>query len=333
MGSPVSLFPTYRQAENRVTNYCLLVLRLLYEENPKLLSEVLARLTGDESLGNRIGVQFQQQVRKGSSVPDGVILQPPVTIYIETKNFDWFHDGQLARHLQALHEETPGAKVLLALGPFDDHDLDGRFAHVRDLCRERFHDVTFHACTFEDFWSALESTTDSIEVSANLKGLLAEFREFLDAADLLPTWKYRLDVVNCATLPADVLDGNVYMCPATGGAYAHQRAMYFGMYRNKRVEKIARIDAVVDVLEEDTAHLRWKNVDVAETELIQRAIQKVRDLRGEYPTRVFLLGELHDTDFRRVGPPMRHTKQYFDVQKYGAQSAADLAKALHGKTW
>jgi hypothetical protein len=41
MGKQVSLFSGYGQKENRTTNYCLLMLKLIYEENPKYLSEVI----------------------------------------------------------------------------------------------------------------------------------------------------------------------------------------------------------------------------------------------------------------------------------------------------
>ena len=39
MGKTISLFSGYSQKENRTTNYCLLALRMIYEENPKFLSE------------------------------------------------------------------------------------------------------------------------------------------------------------------------------------------------------------------------------------------------------------------------------------------------------
>lgn len=40
MGAPITLFSGYSHGENRTTNYCLLVLKMLYEENPKLLGEI-----------------------------------------------------------------------------------------------------------------------------------------------------------------------------------------------------------------------------------------------------------------------------------------------------
>jgi hypothetical protein len=54
-------------------------------------------------------------------------------------------------------------------------------------------------------------------------------------------------VVNCAGVSEDVIDGKVYMCPASGGVYSHARCKFFGMYRNKRVERVALIEAVVDI--------------------------------------------------------------------------------------
>ena len=106
MGRPITIFARFAQRENQTTNYCLLVLKMLYEENPKLLGEALGNLLGAD-VGNKVGVVFQQQERKGSSVPDGLIIQAPISIYIETKSFDWFYDSQLANHLDALDKETP----------------------------------------------------------------------------------------------------------------------------------------------------------------------------------------------------------------------------------
>ena len=79
MSKPITLFSGYTQRENRVTNYWLLVLKMLYEENPRYLGEVLSALVG-EDIADKIGVTFRQQERKASSTPDGLILQPAVTV-------------------------------------------------------------------------------------------------------------------------------------------------------------------------------------------------------------------------------------------------------------
>lgn len=44
MGKPISLFTDYSQSENRVTNYCGLMMKLIYEESPRRFSELIDNL-------------------------------------------------------------------------------------------------------------------------------------------------------------------------------------------------------------------------------------------------------------------------------------------------
>lgn len=331
MSKQISLFSGYSQRENRVTNYCLLVMKMLYEENPKYLGEVLAALVG-EDLSSHVGVSFRQQERRESSIPDGLIVQHPLTIYIETKNYDWFYDEQLENHLAALDKEVTGQKVLLALCNFESDDRD-RFSGVRTVCDEKYRNsILFRAVTFEDLVGALEIPG----LPKNLADAITDFRGFLDEEDLLPSWRQWLDVVNCAGLPEDVTEGGVYMCPAEGGAYRHGRSRFFGMYRSKHVELVAEIEAIVDVdLEGGVLSLKWKNVEGSDADFEQRAKTKVRDLRPiEGPTRIFLLGPLFETDFRKDSPGgMQSSKRYFNIASLQAQNANELAQCLKNRLW
>src|ERR1017187_5958202 len=190
MSRAISLFSGYSQGENRTTNYCLLLLKMLYEENPKFLAEVMTTLVGEE-LGDQIGVRFRQQVRKGSTIPDGLVLQPAFTIYIETKNWDWFYDEQLAQHLAALDSEDRGLKVLVALSNFESEERE-KFANVRDLCASRYKgSIIFKEVSFEDFVLALKLP----HLPKNLDDAVTEFRLYLDEQGLLPSWERRLDEV------------------------------------------------------------------------------------------------------------------------------------------
>lgn len=330
MSKPITLFSGYSQRENRVTNYCLLVLKMLYEENPKYLGEVLSSLVGEDVSG-KIGVDFRQQERKVASIPDGLIIQSPITVYIETKNFDWFYDAQLEAHLKALATESPGLNLLLALGNFESATAT-RFAKIQTLCRDHYSSkVSFAAASFEDFLTAL----DVQGLPKNLSDAIADLRDFLDEEDLLPSWQRYLDVVNCAGLPEDILVGGVYMCPATGGAYNHSRCKYFGMYRQKRVERVALIEAVVDVELGVDENLKWSNVDREPKQLCELARKKVTELRpDEGPTRIFVLGPLYETDFQKDSPGgMMGSKRYFDISGLQVKTAEQLADALKGKQW
>jgi len=330
MGRPVSLFSGYNQRENRTTNYCLLLLKMLYEENPKFFAQVLGALAG-EDFGTRIGVRFQQQEGKALSTPDGLISQQALSIYIETKESDWFDDDQLAKHLEALHGEAPGLKLLLALSAEFNSEPDQRFQAVQALCHERYkNSILFKAVTFEDLIQALQLD----HMPKNLADAVGEFRGYLDEQNLLRSWERWLDVVNCATIPEDLLVHGVYMCPATGGPYTHGRCRYLGMYRNKRVERIAEIEAVVDVESDDKATIKWRNAPGTTNQFVARAQEKARVRPEERPLRVFILGPLHETDFRKDSPGgMQSSKQYFPIASLNAKSAAELADALRGKAW
>lgn len=331
MGKPIGLFSGYTGKENRITNYCLLVLKMLYEESPKFLAEALSGLI-DYDISDHIGAIFRQQEKRHKTIPDGLITQKSFTVYIETKNSDCFRDEQLENYLLALNKEAEGLKVLIALGKVEDLD-ERRFNDIRKVCEQNYRNtILFAAVSFEDFVEALKIE----HLSKNLLDTIMELRNHLDEEELLPAWQNWLDVVNCARLPEDVIEKNVYRCPAEGGAYSHRRCKYFGMYRNKCVEKIALIKAVVDVESTDNARVLWKNVPEESEEFLKNvAKEKVALLKPDTdPTRIFLLDQLYPTDFRKdTSGGMRGNKQYFDISVLKPEDAEELARALTGRTW
>ncbi|GAB4176710.1 MAG: hypothetical protein Fur006_07860 [Coleofasciculaceae cyanobacterium] len=329
MSGNITLFSGYSQKENRTTNYCLLMLKMLYEENPKFLSEVISSLT-DEQVGDYVGVKFTQQQRRALSIPDGLIRQRPFTIYIETKQYDWFYDDQLERHLEELNQEE-GLKILIALGNFE-YLSETRFQKIDKLCRNIYgNSIVFAAVAFEDFVAAIQA----IQLSKNVADAVKDFKGYLDEQGLLPTWQNYLDVVNCARLAHEIIEGGAYICPAEGGNYNHSRCKYFGLYREKRVEYVALIRAVVDVISDTTASLRWKNTEETDAELIQNAKSILQKFRPrDYPHRVFVLSKVYKTNFvKDTKGGMFESKRYFDISNLGVKSAEELAKALEGKTW
>jgi hypothetical protein len=336
MSENITLFSGYNFLENRNTNYCLLVLKSLYEENPKYLGEVLQYLLGDdlgEVVGEVVGVKFRQQEKKKSAVPDGLIAQSAFTIYIETKNSDRFDDRQLAAHLEELDAEPSGLKILIALGNFDTSDED-RFESIKKLCAEKYHKtLRFALLSFKELLEACEQLKD---LPKNLADMLADFRQYLTEMNLLSTWERLLDVVNCAHWADEVIANNAYKCPASGGAYRHARSRFFGLYRNKAVARVALIEAVVDLESAEKAKLLWKNVrDREGKEFIEIARTKHDKIsKGEYPWRVFVLGPLEETAFhKRTKGGMFGTKKYFDVGALQASDAKDLAAKLRDRDW
>ena len=334
MSRNIRLFPTYSQKENQTTNHCLLILKMLYEENPKFLSEVLSGLLGDNFSG-AVGVQFTQQKRGKGSVPDGEITQEPFSILIETKLGNDFDRDQLFAHLETLKKKQ-GQRVLIALGNFEqDSPSHPPFPEIEPEAKK--HGVGFAAISFEHFFKAIQPE-QLLYLSKNLADAVSDLGEYFDENGLLPSWKYQLDVINCTMSFDNVLQNKVYTCPAQGGQYSHRRSLYFGAYRNKCVEQVARIEAVVDLVSksESEAHsVVWKNDDRPEAKLIEIALERHQKTGGSfYPVRVFVLGDLSPTDFRKASPGgLFGSKKYFDIKKLQVVDVEDLATKLKGKTW
>jgi hypothetical protein len=323
MGLKVSVFSTYKQPENRETNYTLLMLRMLYEESPRAFAGFVADLIGENS-AEPLGIKFRQQISKASSVIDGEIRQDGFVLYIETKRKGEFNLPQLKNHLDALNKEHVQTKVLLALSANED---DPAFAQLSKLCSDQ---VQFVGLSYYDLLAVFEKQ----DVSSGIRATLAEFREFLQSQDLLSGWRNWLDVVNCARSCDVVEEGRAYFCPVLGGAYSHDRCRFFRMYRKKKVELIAEIRGVVDLDDETSAIVLWKNMD-SDGVLIQEARDHLnRWLPGKYPRRVFVLGDGYPTEFiKDTKGGMMGSKRYFNVELLAATDAKDLAAKLNGKKW
>jgi hypothetical protein len=324
------LFSGYSQSENRTTNYCLLVLRMLYQEHPQFLAEALSILIGGSSV--QVGVRFQQQVGKVASVPDGIITQPSFAVYIETKNFDWFSSQQLQDHLAALAKENAEQKVMLALSNFEG-DMSQRFRDVEQRCAEQHGGrITFAAVSFQVLLDAVRRPG----LSPSLTSTIDELEQYLNHENLLPDWKGRLDVCNCAQFADKQVANNVYICPAEGGPYSHSRAEFLGLYWNKYVRYIASVRGVVDIYKDGTYKLLWINDDTLEADIVPLACQRFNDTfldNTDWDARVFVLAPLVKTAFHKYTPGGMRGKEYFWVKSLLPASTEELAEKLRTANW
>ncbi|WP_417237388.1 hypothetical protein [Bizionia paragorgiae] len=332
MAKEIRLFNDYHTKENILSNHCGVMLKMLYEENPKSFEEVISVLSG---LDFAVTPSFEQQIKKSNSYPDIVIEQPSFAIFFETKRTNWFHDPQIERHLKSLHKDRDH-NILFLLSNFEEDRPEEIFEVKISEAFEKY-DIHIIPITFEQLVETLEAT----EHSDNYNRYLNEFRDFLDRNNYLPTWKYMLDVVNCAGTINEVRDHNVYICPATGGKYKHRRGKYFGGYKQKNVKYIHEINALV-VAEEGgkNAVVEWNNFNLDEKELIAEALEKVNLLRKEEVMirnmQIFLLQNAAEVNFRKDSDGgLYASKKYFKniAKKFPSESSKELAEQLQGKTW
>ncbi len=334
MGREISIFSDYKQGENSLTNYCGLLMKLLYEDSPRRFEDLIAALVSNDSALS-VGPRFAQQTKMVASVPDLSITQKSFSILFETKNTDWFYKSQIESHLKGFPDNVD-YKVLFLLSNFDEDDLDSRFSE--SINKAKKHDVVLQPISFEDFVGALEAVC----TSDHLITLLEEFKVYLDRSNRLPKWKYLLDVVNCAGTKDEIRE-NVYMCPDTGGAYSHRKAKYFGAYAAKKVYKIFEIKAVVviGIINSDDNKVVWRKPEISkesEDSLIVEAKNQVLRFRakehGNNGIQVFLLENGAETKFIKdtSGGMMQSKKYFWDIAK-DCNTSLELAKKLNNKNW
>ena len=143
-------------------------------------------------------------------------------------------------------------------------------------------------------------------------------------------------IINCAKTWQEVEREKVYICPAAEGAYNHKPSRYFGLYRNKKVSHISNIEAVVKILPDETTQVEWISGFGREEDYRRQALLTALKLRprNEFPVKVFILGILQETDFKKDSTGgMQGSKQYFDVSKLNVNTAGFVARELRGKTW
>jgi hypothetical protein len=104
--SRVSHFQRFSQPENHATNNTLLLLRYFYQSSPfKIQSLLTSLLETDLS----IGLTFEQQIKGDASVPDALITQEPMRIFIETKRGGDLDSDQIRRHFKSIAQHPAGA--------------------------------------------------------------------------------------------------------------------------------------------------------------------------------------------------------------------------------
>lgn len=332
MSREISLFADYHQKENSVTNYCGLMMKLIYEESPNRFEELLATLIQSDT-DVPVGPIFSQQTKKEKSVPDLAITQKSFSIFFENKLTDWFYSNQIERHIEGFNDNTE-TKILFLLSNFDTDELEERFTN--EIEKAKNDKIILQPISYEDFVGALENVANT----DYLNNLLEEFKIYLDRNGLLPKWRYLLDVVSCSGTMHEI-ENDSYMCPDKGGAYSHRRAKYFGPYAKKGVRKIYEIDALVSIGRElGEGYVKWKNRNIKNEELISLAKSKIEkwDYRirenKSVPLQVFLLRDGVETNFFKdsSGGMIQSKKYFWDIAKE-VKSSKELAKQLKDEKW
>jgi hypothetical protein len=177
--SAINHFQTYSLRENHVTNNTMLMLRHVYRTSPRLLEDVLQALLEEDEV--EIGPRFEQQVGATYSIPDAVLSQKPLHIYVEAKHGDGLYDDQLERHMRSIAEKGHPENSAFLIGltkNTTDEDEDERWKK-----QALEHGITFAATTYSELLEALSAACSD---DPKLREVLEDYQTFIGGENLLP---------------------------------------------------------------------------------------------------------------------------------------------------
>ena len=335
MSRELSLFADYSQKENRVTNYCGLILKLLFNTNPQAFEEAINNMLD----GNQIVVSplFTQQSKQSTSIPDLQIKQSSYNLFFETKTTDWFYEDQINRHIQGLICSASDVNVLFLLtSEFNIDSPNARFSEIIEEAKSK--NIILRFITFEKFVAVIKNI--SSDVGNNFTSIISEFEEFLNRNNLMPSWKHTLDIVNCGGTKSEI-ESDFYICPDKGGAYNHSKCKYFGAYWDKNVNYLAEIKAVI-VIEQggESFSLKWKNTADTDKDLFETAKRNFENCEKwrkeearKYSLQMFILAGKRVLDYRKTsGGGMMCSKRYMPLPPE-LNDINDVFNHLNKTTW
>ncbi len=333
----VGYFQRYSKRENHVTNNTLLILRHFYQASPHKVRDVFSELA-DADIS--IGLTFQQQVKESSSVPDALISQLPLSIYIETKLEARLESSQLTRHIASISGSTNdrSKKILFVLTtePIE------KGVHQEIVKQSKEEGIIFASRTFLQVIQSLRSVCKDYE--ENLTKILDDYENYLEEEDLLQIGNV-MSVYPCGTSLSENLDYRLYFQPSYRSS--KWRSKFIGLYGNKTVSHLAEINSVV-VGYYSRDEERFIVEDIEKGELSEE--QKVRIVKAgeactyfgnfaEYSHRYYLFDEVYETNFQKPSwGPIRNLRnfdlsEWLDYKKQRNYSASEVAQELCGEHW
>ncbi len=296
-------FQRYHSKENVDTANAMLLLSRLYLNSPKSFFSFLNNLVEDIDLDVELKVVLQEKNK--SSVPDAAIMQESFKIAVETKLHNNFVEKQLLHHLSSL--EGYKYKFLMTLDP---REMENSLKqNVDSECKNK--NVIHINLTFKKLIEAVKEVVDDRDI--DMQNIIADYERYCYDSDLIPDdWK-RMRLVLSGTSFKSNMANNLYSHERTRGYSPH---MYIGLYTNKSVRAIGKINGIFDaILKNKEVQFAKKSVKGILTDDIKKRVEsaiKANNEDGKW-LRFFTVDKFYDTDFKKITPRAPMGSRMFDL--------------------
>jgi len=324
----IHYFQRYSSVENTVTNNTLQLIDRVYAYSTTKASQLLTDLTGEPI---EIGIEINQQVRGEGSVPDGAIIQRSFKILIESKVDSAVDIEQLLRHTDSFLEEDQKVLLLLtreAMGKLEE-DIKKKITAMNP-------EIIFKNTTYE----AICNTANSLfqEYEFEMRSLVEDYVEYCNDAGLFDQSRFLMRIVPCGQSLGINKRHGIYFHPSDRGYTRHQ---YVGIYKDKAVRALWKIDSVFDV-DYNGTQLNKKLIEGRSTdEYDEKIVLIIKDAKAEcgYDIRTghrFFCGEPVDTNYVKSSSGGIQGARFVNLRKViedFSENASEIAKQLKGMQW
>ncbi len=325
--SKIHYFQRYSSVENTVTNNTLQLLARIYNYSNSQASKLLSEITG-ESI--EIGIEINQQERAKESVPDGAIIQRSFKVLIESKVDAGVNVDQLLKHAEHFTNESQKILLLLTKQPIGQEE-----ENISRAITNKCPGVIFKNITYEAICEAIKGLFRDYEFE--MSSLVGDYIEYCNDANLFDQSKFLMRILPCGKSVEINRKYGVYFHPSDRGYTKHS---FVGIYANKKVQFIWKIDSVFDV-ELDDKGLRKTLVQGRNTnEYDEKIINIIKDANTfcEYDIESghrFFCGLPVETDYQKTSSGGIQGARLTNLRDVIGTftDTADVANKLRGKQW
>jgi hypothetical protein len=327
--SKIHYFQRYSSVENTVTNNTLQLLARIYDYSPMVASSLLSDITGESV---EIGIEIHQQKPGVKSVPDGTIIQRSFKILIEAKVDAAYDALQLEQHAKTFTNESQKVLLLLTKEPLETEELE----NIRFRIRTVSHDIIFKNITYEGICNVVKDRFKEHE--ASMAALVQDYIEYCNDANLTDQSKVLMRIVPCGVSIEINRKYGIYFQRSDRG---YSRHAYVGVYADKSVRLIWRIQSVFDVTLLEDGKLVKELVQGEQTDRYdQKLLEIIKDAKTECDYEItsghrFFCGTPLETDFKKTSSGGIYGARFVNLREVlGDFSEVDeIATKLRSKVW
>ena len=272
----VTYFQRYSGPENVVTNNTLQLFSRIYDHSPQAFQSLLNELCalGDRDPSFMVGPNIKQQVRSGSSVPDGSIDQQSFRLLIETKTSSGVNTDQLLRHLDGFDGEALRVLLLVVKTLPNEKKLReiGDAIRVRDAIsgEDKNDTVVFNAIDFRSLCRAAKDLFQPYEQT--IRTIVTDYEDYCRHEGILDDSHELMRIVPCGHSFELNRKYGIYYHPLDRGYTQHA---YVGVYAGKAVRSLWRVRSVFDVNLDNDGNLDKELIEGEDTSCFDESIKRI----------------------------------------------------------